>query len=89
MNCLRGWRNWKRKQHKEGIKITIQQKIDMARSYAGISKEEFARRMGTTWNALGQRFKTGKFSDTDFEAMAKALGAEYYSGFTFPDGTKI
>ena len=71
------------------MEITIQQKIDMARSYTGISKEEFARRMCTTWNALGQRFKTGKFSDEDFEKMAKALGAKYYSGFEFPDGTKI
>lgn len=61
----------------------------MARSYAGISREELARRMGTTWNALGQRFKTGKFSDADFEKIAMALGAEYYSGFSFPDGTKI
>ena len=40
MNCLKEWKNWKRKQHKGAIYITIQQKIDMACDATGISKAE-------------------------------------------------
>ena len=72
-----------------GIILTIQQKIDMACTVAGISKTELAKRMGMTQPAFSQRLKTGKFSDEDFNNIAKALGAKYYSGFNFPDGTRI
>lgn len=71
------------------ISITIQQKIDMACTVAGITKTELGRRIGLSQSAFSQRLKTGKFSDQDFENMAKALGAKYFSGFTFPDGTEI
>ena len=54
-----------------------------------ICKAELARRLGSNINAFSQRLKTGKFSDSDFEAMGKALGAEYYSCFKFPDGKEI
>ena len=69
--------------------MTIQQKIDMACSYAGISKAELARRIGSNINAFSQRLKTGKFSDEDFEKISKAIGAEYFSCFRFPDGKEI
>lgn len=72
-----------------GIILTIQQKIDMACTVAGISKTELAKRIGMTQPAFSQRLKTGKFSDEDFSNIAKALGAKYYSGFDFPDGTRI
>ena len=71
------------------ISITIQQKIDMACTVAGITKTELGRRIGLSQSAFSQRLKTGKFSDQDFENMAKALGAKYFSGFTFPDGKEI
>ena len=71
------------------VKITIQQKIDMALAYTGMSKNDFAKKMGTSWNAFRQRLENGKFSDSDFENIAKALGAKYHSSFTFPDGTEI
>ena len=71
------------------IILTIQQKIDMACTVAGISKTELAKRIGMTQPAFSQRLKTGKFSDEDFNNIAKALGAKYYSGFDFPDGTRI
>lgn len=61
----------------------------MACTVAGISKTELAKRMGMTQPAFSQRLKTGKFSDEDFNNIAKALGAKYYSGFNFPDGTRI
>lgn len=67
---------------------TIQQKIDVACAIAGISKAELAKRMGISASSLSQRSKTGKFSDEDFQKMAKALGAKYFSGFEFPDGKR-
>ena len=69
--------------------LTIQQKIDMACTVADINKTELAKRLGMTQPAFSQRYKTGKFSDMDFQHIAKCLGAEYYSGFRFPDGTTI
>ena len=39
--------------------------------------------------AFGQRLKTGKFSSSDLEKIAAALGAEASFNFTFPDGTKV
>ena len=75
---------------KEVIKIlTIQQKIEMACTASGITKTELAKRLGMTQPAFSQRFKTGKFSDEDFKNIASAIGASYFSGFIFPDGTKI
>lgn len=75
---------------KEVIKIlTIQQKIEMACTVSGITKTELAKRLGMTQPAFSQRFKTGKFSDEDFKNIASAIGASYFSGFVFPDGTKI
>lgn len=75
---------------KEVIKIlTIQQKIEMACTVSGITKTELAKRLGMTQPAFSQRFKTGKFSDEDFKNIASAIGASYFSGFIFPDGTKI
>lgn len=71
------------------MEITIQQKIDMCCIAADISKTELAKRLGMTQPAFSQRLKTGKFSDQDFDKIAKAVGAKYYSGFIFPDGTKI
>ena len=61
----------------------------MACTVAGISKTELAKRIGMTQPAFSQRLKTGKFSDEDFNNISKALGAKYYSGFDFPDGTRI
>ena len=84
--------NYKEKliNNKEAVKIlTIQQKVNMACSAAEISKTELGKRMGLSQSAFSQRLKTGKFSDEDFQNMAKAIGAKYYSGFEFPDGTKI
>ena len=64
-------------------------KIKLALTYAKISERELARRLGTTSSALNQRVKTGKFSSEDLEKIASGLGAEFYCGFRFPDGTEI
>ena len=69
--------------------MDIPMKIKLAVTYAKISEAELARRLGTTSQAFGQRLKTGKFSSSDLEKIAAALGAEASFNFTFPDGTKV
>jgi len=69
--------------------LTIQQKIEAACIVSGITKTELGRRLGLSQSAFSQRLKTGKFSDEDFQKIAAALGADYFSGFVFPDGTEI
>lgn len=69
--------------------MTISQKIKMALAYKGMSEAELARQTGTTPSAFNQRMKTGKFSGEDLEKIANALGASYFFGFEFPDGTKV
>lgn len=71
------------------IIITIQQKIDIACSIAGVTQAELAKRLGTSAPAWNKRLKTGKFSDEDFKNIAQALGCTYKSGFYFPDGNKV
>ena len=69
--------------------MTIPQKIKMALAYKGISESELARTLGTSPQAFNQRMKTGKFSSEDMEKIAEALGAVFFFGFMFEDGTKI
>jgi len=75
--------------NKEGIKITIQQKIDMACDASGISRAELTRRLGTSQSAFKQRLDRGKFTQEELEKIAIILGCRYFSGFIFPDGLEI
>lgn len=61
----------------------------MALAYKGMSEAELARSIGTSPSAFNQRMKTGKFSSEEMDKIAEALGAEYYFGFQFADGTKV
>ena len=69
--------------------MDISQKIKLAETYAKVSEAELSRKLGTSSQAFGQRMKTGKFSSSDLERIADALGAEYVCYFKFPDGTTI
>ena len=69
--------------------MTIPQKIKMALAYKGMSEAELSRSIGTSPSAFNQRMKTGKFSSADMEKIAEAIGAKYFFGFEFEDGTKI
>ncbi len=69
--------------------MDIPTKVKLAEAYAKISEAELARRMGTTSQAFGQRLRTGKFSSEDLDKIARGLGAEFFCGFRFPDGTEI
>ncbi len=69
--------------------MDIAKKIKLAITYAGISEAELARRIGTSSQAFGQRLKTGKFSTDELNKIADVLGANYFFGFRFNDGTEI
>lgn len=69
--------------------MTISQKIKMALAYKGMSEADLARAVGSSPQAFNQRMKTGKFSSEEMDKIANALGAEYYFGFQFPDGTNV
>lgn len=73
----------------EGRNLTIQEKIKIACMITGTSITELAAKIGTSQSAFSQRLRTGKFSDDELNAIAEALGATYYSGFRFPDGSRI
>lgn len=69
--------------------MTIEQKIRMALAYKGMSQVELARKIGLSPPNLNQRLKRGCFSLEEMEKIGKALGAKYFFGFEFEDGTKI
>jgi transcriptional regulator with XRE-family HTH domain len=73
----------------EVIEMTMEQKISMALAYKGISQAALAREMGTTPSNFNQKLKRGTFSVEEMEKMAAALGAKYFFGFEFEDGTKV
>ncbi len=74
---------------KEVIDITLQQKIKVACDVANMSLTELGARMGMSQASISKRVKTGKFTQEELEKMAHILGAEYKSGFYFPDGNKV
>jgi len=69
--------------------MTIEQKVNMALSYKGISQAELARMIGTTPQNLNQKIKRNTLTKEELEQIALAIGATYTFGFEFPDGTKI
>ena len=69
--------------------MTIEQKIKMALSYAGISQAELARRMGTTPSNLNQKVKRNTLTKEELEQIAEVLGGVWRAEFVFADGTVI
>ena len=69
--------------------MNIEQKVNMALAYKGISQAELARRAGMTPANFNKRLKVGKFSSDELQKIAEALGGNYVFAFEFPDGTKI
>lgn len=72
-----------------GDNITLQQKIELAYTYKGISQAELARGIGTSPQAFNQRMKTGKFTSEELNQIANFLGCKYTFQFEFEDGTII
>lgn len=69
--------------------MTIEQKINMALSYKGISQAELARKIGTTPSNLNQKVKRNTLTKEELEKIAEVLGAVWHAEFEFPDGTII
>lgn len=69
--------------------MTIEQKIKMALSYAGVSQSELARRIGTTPQNFHQKLKRNSLSKEEMDQIALALGGSWRAEFVFPDGTTI
>ena len=69
--------------------MTVSQKINMAIAFKGISKAAVARAIGMTPQNFIKKFERDTFSIDELERIADALGAEYFFGFRFPDGTNI
>lgn len=69
--------------------MTIEQKINMAIAYKGMSQAALARAINMTPSNFNQKLKRDTFSKGELEEIAVALGATYTATFEFPDGTKI
>ena len=69
--------------------MTMEQKINMALAYKGMSQAALARAMETTPSNFNQKLKRGTFTVEEMEKIAAALGAEYFFGFKFEDGTQV
>lgn len=78
-----------KKKKRGGNKLTLQQKIKVACELAGMTLTELAGKCGSSQQAFSKRVKNGKFTQEELEKIALYLGAEYRSGFYFPDGNKV
>jgi transcriptional regulator with XRE-family HTH domain len=71
------------------IRVSTEQKINMAVAYKSMSQAALARAIGMTPSNFNQKIKRETFSRDELETIAGALGATYNAFFEFPDGTKI
>lgn len=69
--------------------MTIEQKINMALAYKGISQAELARRIGTTPSNLNKKVKRNTLTKEEMEKIARALGGSWRAEFVFENGTVI
>lgn len=54
-----------------------------------MSQTELGQKMGMSQQNFSKRLKVGKFTQDEFETMAKILGCKYISIFEFPDGKRV
>lgn len=69
--------------------MTIEQKINMALAYKGISQAELARKIGTTPANLNKKVKRNTLTKEEMEQIARALGGSWQAEFVFENGTVI
>lgn len=74
---------------KGGGRLTVKDQIKAACDVAGMSATELGKRMGMSQQNFSKRLTVGKFTKSEYEQMAKILGAEFIFRFKFPDGTII
>lgn len=69
--------------------MTIEQKINMALAYKGMSQAELARKIGTTPSNLNKKIKRDTLTKEEMEQIAQALGGSWRAEFVFDNGTVI
>lgn len=69
--------------------MTIEQKINMALAYKGMSQAELARKIGTTPSNLNKKVKRDTLTKEEMEKIARALGGSWRAEFVFENGTVI
>ncbi len=69
--------------------MTVEQKINMALSYKGISQSELARLLNTSPQNFNRKIKRNTLTKEELEKIADVLGAVWRAEFEFPDGTVI
>lgn len=69
--------------------MTIEQKINMALAYRGMSQAELARKIGTTPSNLNRKVKHNTLTKEEMEKIARALGGSWRAEFVFENGTVI
>ena len=69
--------------------MTMEQKISMALAYKQTSQAALARMVGQTPSNFNQKMKRGTFTVEELEKIGEALGAKYFFGFEFEDGTRV
>ena len=61
---------------------TMAKKINMLLIEIGITKQELARRLGTTPSNLSGKLKRDNFSEAELQEIAAACGATFEGNFT-------
>lgn len=69
--------------------MTIEQKLNMALSYRGMSQAELARKIGTSPSNLHQKVKRNTLTKEELETIAESLDCKWRAEFVFDDGTII
>ena len=71
------------------VRLTMEQKINMATAYKKISQAELARLIGMTPSNFNQKIKRDTFTVEELELIGEKLDGKYFFGFEFKDGMKI
>lgn len=67
---------------------TMAKKINILLIETGITKQELAKRLGTTPSNISGKLKRDNFSEAELQEIAKACGASYEGIFTITDTGK-
>ncbi len=63
--------------------VNIEQKINMALAFKGMSQAELARKLGQTPSNLNQKVKRNTLTKEEMELIAEALGGFWRAEFVF------
>lgn len=69
--------------------ITVSEKIRIIMGRQNISMTKLAELTGQTRQNLSNKFSRGNFTESDIEAMAKAMGCSVDIRFILPDGSEV